>query len=88
MQVNLEPNIQVDSVEAAYQLALAGAGIASPPRFLAQNDIKAGRLIELLPEWQQVPLSVYAVWPANTKQSSLTARLKTFLFDLAENNKR
>jgi DNA-binding transcriptional LysR family regulator len=69
----------VDSVDAACQFAVAGLGLASPPAFLAQPEIAAGRLVEVLPAWQVTSLGVYALWPANASGDSLTRRFVAFL---------
>lgn len=79
IKVNFTPKIVVDSVDAACQLAIAGAGIASPPAFLAENELRMGTLIEVLPEWQLEPLGVYAIWQPNILKSSLTSLFKGFL---------
>ncbi|MBA3815980.1 MAG: LysR family transcriptional regulator [Parachlamydiaceae bacterium] len=77
--VNYQANLMCDSVDAAYQLAIEGAGLSSPPDFLVENDIKVGKLVEVLPEWQMEPLSVYAVWPQNLLKNNLAARLRNSL---------
>lgn len=73
------PRIVVDSVEAACQLAVAGLGLASPPRFLAASALDCGQLIEVLPNWKVDALGVYALWPANAPREGLTMRLVDFL---------
>lgn len=77
--INFEPRIIVDSMDAVCQLAKAGLGIATPPAFLVAEDINQGYLIEPLSEWQAEPIPVYAVWPPNASEESLTFRLITFL---------
>lgn len=77
--VNYQANLMCDSVDAAYQLAIAGAGLSSPPDFLVERDLKEGKLIEVLPEWQMEPLSVYAIWPQNLLKNNLAARLRNSL---------
>jgi DNA-binding transcriptional LysR family regulator len=77
--VNYQANLLCDSVDAAYQLAIAGAGLSSPPDFLVERDIKEGKLVEVLPEWQMEPLNVYAVWPQNLLKNNLAARFRNRL---------
>jgi DNA-binding transcriptional LysR family regulator len=74
--VNYQANLMCDSVDAAYQLAIAGAGLSSPPDFLVEKDIKEGKLVEVLPEWQMEPLSVYAIWPQNLLKNNLASRFR------------
>lgn len=77
--VNYQANLMCDSVDAAYQLAIAGAGLSSPPDFLVEKDIKKGTLVEVLPEWQMEPLNVYAIWPQNLLKNNLASRFRNAL---------
>lgn len=77
--VNYQARLMCDSVDAAYQLAIAGAGLSSPPDFLVERDIKEGKLVEVLPEWQMEPLSVYAIWPQNLLKNNLASRFRNSL---------
>lgn len=56
--------ICVDSAEAMTQLCLQGLGLATPPDYLADPEISAGRLCEILPGWRVEAMPLYAVWPA------------------------
>ena len=38
--VNYQAKLMCDSVDAAYQLAIAGTGLSSPPDFLVERDIQ------------------------------------------------
>lgn len=78
-RVRFTPRVTVDSIDAACRLAIAGLGLATPPAFLAEEEIRAGRLVELLAAWEVEPLGVYAVWPQNAGRQSLTMRLLRFL---------
>ncbi|MCW3482093.1 LysR family transcriptional regulator [Neisseriaceae bacterium JH1-16] len=73
------PRLTVDSVEALGRLAEAGVGLATPPRFLVAEALRAGRLIEVLPDWRVESLGVYAVWPPNAPRDGLARRLVDFL---------
>ncbi len=78
-QINFQPKIIVDSVDAVCQLAVTGLGLATPPAFLVEEDIRHGRLVDPLPAWGIDSLAVYAVWPPNACKESLTFRLIEFL---------
>jgi DNA-binding transcriptional LysR family regulator len=77
--VNYQAKLMCDSVDAAYQLAIAGAGLSSPPDFLVEKDIREGKLVEVFPEWQMEPLSVYAIWPQNLLKNNLASRFRCSL---------
>ncbi|HYC41730.1 MAG TPA: LysR family transcriptional regulator [Noviherbaspirillum sp.] len=78
-RIRFTPRVTVDSIDAACRLAIAGLGLATPPSFLAEEEIRSGRLVELLPAWEVEPLGVYAVWPQNAGRESLTMRMLRFL---------
>jgi len=78
-RIRFTARVTVDSIEAACRLAAAGLGLATPPAFLVEDEIRAGRLVELLPAWEVEALGVYAVWPQNAGRESLTMRLLRFL---------
>lgn len=85
-QINFQPRIIVDSVDAVCQLAIAGLGLATPPSFLVEENIQQGLLVEPLPAWGVESLGVYAVWPPNASKESLTFRLIQFL-EMREKNR-
>ncbi|TWX65879.1 LysR family transcriptional regulator [Colwellia demingiae] len=78
-EIGFESNIIVNSVEAMTQLCINGAGIATPPDYLIEKEIKNNALVELLPNWQVEPIPLYAVWPSNVFQNSSVKRLLEFL---------
>lgn len=43
--------------------AVAGVGLCQMPRSLLQDDIDAGRLVEVLQSFEPEPVDVHAVWP-------------------------
>lgn len=77
---HLNPKIKVDSVEAACQLALLGAGVTSPPNYLIAEHLQHNRLIALLPDWRMQPLKVYLIWH-QVPQSSLAHYMKTSIIE-------
>jgi len=78
-EISFESNISVNSVEAMTQLCINGLGIATPPDYLIEREIKNNLLIELLPNWQVEPIPLYAVWPNNVSQNSNVKRLLAFI---------
>lgn len=88
VQLDYQPRITVDSLEAVCQLTLAGLGLSSPPTFMVAKPIAEGRLTEVLPDWQIESLGVYAVWPGNATPTSLSYRLVEFLSNAQSNSNR
>lgn len=60
-QINFEPRVVVNRLDAVCQLAVAGLGLASPSSFLVEDAIRLGRLVEPLPDWRISSLAAYAV---------------------------
>ncbi|OMH33880.1 LysR family transcriptional regulator [Motiliproteus sp. MSK22-1] len=83
-QIDYQPRIIVDSLEAVCQLAIAGTGLASPPAFMVKDALESGQLIEPIKNWDIESLGVYAVWPPNATRESLTYRLISFLAEQQE----
>lgn len=80
-EVPYESRLEVDSVEAMYQMTKNGLGLSSPPDYTVKDDISNGTLVEVLPDWHVTDKKVSAVWPSNVAQLSLTMR---FLNHMAE----
>jgi DNA-binding transcriptional LysR family regulator len=62
-----------------YQLALAGHGVAQAPEIWVEPDVKAGRLIRLMPRWSPPEVQVFAV----TTTRLIPAKVRLFLDFLA-----
>lgn len=77
--IHFKAHIEVDSVEAMYQLVRHGAGLASPPDFLVKEDLEAGTMVEVFPKWRIPDMKVWTVWPPNVPKDSLTMRLIDYL---------
>ena len=73
--------IRADNGDIIRLAALSGAGILFQPHFIVGDDLAAGRLVQLLPEWQSAELGVYAVYPS---RKHLSAKVRTFVDFLAQ----
>ncbi|WP_026758881.1 LysR family transcriptional regulator [Sediminimonas qiaohouensis] len=49
--------------EAMRDMVLAGLGISLLPMFIVHDDLRQGRLVQVLPELQPPPLPINVVWP-------------------------
>ncbi|WP_176445223.1 substrate binding domain-containing protein [Maliponia aquimaris] len=72
---------EVDTIASARPAVLAGLGIRHLPLREVQDDIDAGRLTRVLPDWTMPELGVFAVWPDSGPQKLLTRRLIDFFVD-------
>lgn len=50
--VELQPHISADNLEVLVELARRGRGVVLAPDFCVADDLAAGRLLDLLPEWE------------------------------------
>lgn len=62
--VEVGGGIEIDSGEAQRAVALAGGGIVYLPIDLVRDDLAAGRLVQVLPQWQTLTLPVHVVHPS------------------------
>ncbi len=59
----ITPCLSTDSLYVARNTALAGLGVAMVSSWTVVEDIAAGRLIELFPQWRPASLPVHLVYP-------------------------
>ncbi|WP_308364690.1 MULTISPECIES: LysR family transcriptional regulator [unclassified Microbulbifer] len=62
------PAIMANTTGAVQAAVLAGAGIAVLPDYAVGEDIAAGRLVRLLPDWKLPGGGIYAVFPATAQR--------------------
>jgi len=58
-----KPRLITEDMVALRLAALRGIGVCQFPTFVVQDDLKAGRLIDVLPEWAPRAGIVHAVFP-------------------------
>jgi len=61
-RIKTKCNLEASSADAIYHAVLAGLGIARLPTYLIEDDITAGRLINLLPCYEDISTNIYAVY--------------------------
>lgn len=75
-RVAISPRLSTDSLYVARNTALMGLGVAAVSSWTVEEDIRQGRLVHLLPDWQPAPLPVHLVYPWSRYYP---ARLRRFL---------
>lgn len=65
-EIAVEPKgkLRSDSSIAVREMALAGLGVACNPLWLYSEDLRAGRLVEVLADYAPAPMPIHAVTPA------------------------
>ncbi|WP_120497256.1 LysR family transcriptional regulator [Kiloniella sp. EL199] len=69
-------NYQVNNSEALREALVAGVGIGRLPTFIAAEEITAGRLEALLPQYQLPSQTIHAVFP---ERRHLPAKVRVFV---------
>ena len=88
-RVPINSRLSCNNVEASRRFAVNGAGLFASLDFVLKKDLKAGRLVRLLPEWQMSAPGIYAVWPTNAARGSLAHRFVSFIAErLGKRRKR
>lgn len=71
--------ISTNNGDTCRAAALAGQGIVLQPDFVVGDDIEAGRLVELMPEYSAGELGVHAVYPSRRHVPPKVRALIAFL---------
>jgi DNA-binding transcriptional LysR family regulator len=74
--VRVSGNLICNSGEILRKAALDGIGVSMAAGFLIHDDLEAGRLVRLLPEYRTVELTMNAVYP---HRHHLSAKVRTFI---------
>jgi DNA-binding transcriptional LysR family regulator len=72
----IRPIFRSNSGDVCVEAAIAGRGIALQPDFLVERAIKAGRLVELLPDFSCGELGIHVVFPAHR---NMPARVRVMI---------
>ena len=80
-RLQFEPRLSTDSLYALRNAALGGLGAALASAWIVREDLEAGRLVHLAPDWQAAPLPVHLVYPPARHQP---ARLRAFIAAMRE----
>ncbi len=79
--VKVSGNMRANNGDLLNQVVLSGVGLMCQPEFLVGDDIRAGRLEEVLTEYACQPLGIYAVFPS---RKHLPAKTRAFVDFLVE----
>ncbi|MGZ9711579.1 LysR family transcriptional regulator [Glaciimonas sp. GNP009] len=79
--VHVKGGLNTNNGDLLREAAIAGMGIIRQPSFIVGDDVRAGRLVMLLPEYHSETLSIYAAYPS---RRHLSAKVRTFVDFLGE----
>ncbi|HEV7370068.1 LysR family transcriptional regulator [Arenibaculum sp.] len=79
--VQVAARLSANNGDALMAAVRAGLGIAVQPDFIAAEDLRAGRAVEILADWRLPDLPVHAIYPPTR---SLSAKVRSFVDFLVE----
>jgi DNA-binding transcriptional LysR family regulator len=79
VSVKVRSRIHANNGDTCRTAALAHQGIILQPDFLIGEDLRAGTLVELLPQFRSVDLGIHAVYPTRKHLPLKLRRLIDFL---------
>jgi DNA-binding transcriptional LysR family regulator len=77
--IDMSPRLTANDPHAIYQLVLNGAGMAAVANYRAASDIRQGRLVRVLPEWNVPAVDVNLVMPGGRERSPATRAFVAFV---------
>ena len=79
VSVKTQPCMHTNSGDTCRATALAHQGVILQPTFLVGDDLAAGTLVELMPEFRSIELGIYAIYPTRKHVSPKVRALIDFL---------
>lgn len=79
--VTTHPRLHANSGDTCRAAALADQGLVLQPGFLVGPDLKAGRLVEVLPQHRGPELDIHAVYPSRKHLSGKVRAMVDFLVE-------
>jgi DNA-binding transcriptional LysR family regulator len=76
VSVPIKGNFEANSADGIYHAALAGVGIARLSTYLVGEDIKANRLIRVLPDYSDGGSDIYAIY---SEKRNLSPKVRAFI---------
>lgn len=84
--VQLKAKVYCNNGDTCRMLMLQGGGISLQPDFIIGEDLKQGRLCEVLPEYKVQDYNIYAVYPSRKLLPLRTQCLIDFLLEQLNNH--
>ena len=81
-KVKLKKKITVNDGYAMCEFATEGVGVLTSPVYLVEERLKAGSLVEILPDWRVDSIDIFAIWPSNAPRTGLTQQFVNFLTEI------
>jgi DNA-binding transcriptional LysR family regulator len=69
-------NLHSNNGDLLAEVAARGAGVVFEPAFIVGPEVRAGRLVPLLQDFEPAPVPIYAVYPS---RKHLSAKVRLFV---------
>lgn len=79
--IRVDGRLTANNGDVLLAAAIAGGGIAALPTFICGADLRDGRLVRVLPDYENTSFAIHAVWPPGRH---LSAKVRAFVDFLAE----
>lgn len=79
--VRVRGNLHSNNGDLLSEVAARGLGIVFEPAFIVGPDVRAGRLVPLLQDYEPAPVPIYAVYPS---RKHLSAKVRLFVDHLVD----
>jgi DNA-binding transcriptional LysR family regulator len=76
VRLPIQPRLYTDNLYAMRNAVVLGVGAAIGSRWALREELDAGRLVQLVPEWQASPLPIWLIYPP---ARFYPARLRRFI---------
>ncbi|KQQ60188.1 LysR family transcriptional regulator [Pseudomonas sp. Leaf127] len=73
--------LQMDSAESLHQSAVAGLGIATLPSYVVNDDLRSGKLVQVLAEYAEAAEPVRVIYPS---KRHLSPKIRLFIDKLVQ----
>ncbi|HWK71247.1 LysR family transcriptional regulator [Pollutimonas sp. M17] len=80
VRIRLDAAMKSDDSTFSYHAVRAGVGIGFLPGWLVEDDLKSGALVQILPQYRQLPYELYASY---ISRKYLTSKVRSFIDFLA-----
>lgn len=80
--LNCKPRLLVDDFAILKQSIVDGLGIAVLPSYMSKEEVAAGQLVHILPDWGMETVDVYALYPRHRAKIPKVRAFLDFVVDI------
>jgi DNA-binding transcriptional LysR family regulator len=85
-KVTLRGKLKIDAAPGVLAAAIAGLGIANVTTIMSEQELREGKLVRLMSDYELEPLTAFAVFPSGPRPSTKVQALVTHLISALANS--